>query len=161
MHTNNQLHHASTTLTTSTATNYVPTTTMHYTSTATNYVPCTIYILILTLPIYIYISIKYIQYKCIIKHTQPVIPSWMLPKPYYPQYNLPGDNTLYSWDMIDTLTIAQDMTYLLSYMMCMSMNRAIMYHLYIYSVHDLCETCMTSYSRHQHHMIYYTVLCVV
>lgn len=106
-------------------------------------------------------SIKYIQYKCIIKHTQPVTPSCTLPKPYYPQYNLPGDSTLYSWDMIDTLTIAQDMTYLLSYMMCMSMNRAIMYHLYTYSVHDLCETCVTPCSRHQHHMIYYTVLCVV
>ena len=57
---------------------------------------------------------------------------------YHQAHNLPGDNTLYSWDMIDTLTIAQDMTYLLSYMMCMSMNRAIMYHLYTYSVHDLC-----------------------
>lgn len=55
-------------------------------------------------------SIKYIQYKCIIKHTQPVTPSCTLPKPYYPQYNLPGDSTLYSWDMIDTLTIAQDKT---------------------------------------------------
>lgn len=56
-------------------------------------------------------SIKHIQYKCIIKHTQPVTPSCTLPKPYYPQYNLPGDSTLYSWDMIDTLTIAQDKTH--------------------------------------------------